>query len=91
MSRAKHDDGVSITVDDDGPGIPPEKRAYLFKRAPGTTHAVGLALMLVLDVVTAHGGTVEVATATQGQDRGTRITLRLPHAISVTHVGAAEP
>jgi signal transduction histidine kinase len=85
------DEGVSITVDDDGPGIPPEKRAHLFARAPGTTHAVGLALMLVLDVVTAHGGTIEVATETQGQARGTRITLRLPRAISVTHGGAAEP
>ena len=75
---AREEGVVAITVEDDGPGIPPEKLPWLFKRAPGTVHAAGLALMLVHEVVVAHGGTVDVKSATEGAERGTRVTLRLP-------------
>ncbi len=88
---AREDDDVLITVDDDGPGIPEEKLPWLFKRAPGTVHAAGLALMLVHDVAVAHGGSVEVKSNTDGEQRGTRITIRLPHAMCLSHAGAAEP
>ncbi len=88
---AREDDDVLITVDDDGPGIPDAKLPWLFKRAPGTVHAAGLALMLVHDVAVAHGGSVEVKSNTDGEQRGTRITIRLPHAMCLSHAGAAEP
>jgi signal transduction histidine kinase len=75
---AREPDAVVVTVEDDGPGIPPDTIPWLFRRRPGATHAAGLALMLIHDVVAAHGGTVKVTSATEGAARGTRVTLRLP-------------
>ena len=66
----------AITVEDDGPGIPKEKLPWLFERAPGTVHAAGLALLMVRDVVVAHGGSVDVAS----EPGSTRVTLHLPMA-----------
>lgn len=71
-------DGIVIGVDDDGPGIPPEKAANLFRRGAGVTHGTGLALMLIQDVLTAHGGRVDVKTSTDPASSGTTIALRLP-------------
>ncbi len=88
---AREGDDVLVSVEDDGPGIPEGKVPYLFKRAPGAVHAAGLALMLVHDVAVAHGGSVEVESHTEGRERGTRITIRLPHAMCLSHAGAAEP
>lgn len=70
--------GATITVEDDGPGIPRDKVPWLFRRAPNATHAAGLGLMLIHDVVVAHGGSIDVHSETEGAERGTRITLRLP-------------
>ena len=75
---ARAADGVTITVEDDGPGIPPDKVPWLFERRPGATHAAGLGLMLIHDVVVAHGGSVRVSSATEGPQRGTRVTLQIP-------------
>lgn len=83
---AREPEAVTVSVEDDGPGIPPQKAPWLFRRQPGRTHAAGLALMLVHDVVVAHGGSVSVASETEGPDRGTRITLRLP--LSASAAGA---
>lgn len=71
-------DAIGIAVDDDGPGIPPEKAANLFRRGAGVTHGTGLALMLIRDVLEAHGGTVDVKTRTDPFDSGTTVTLRIP-------------
>jgi len=77
--RVRRDaNGVAITVEDDGPGIPADKVPWLFKRRPGATHAAGLGLMLIHDVVAAHGGKVDVDSAIEGAARGTRITMHLP-------------
>jgi signal transduction histidine kinase len=67
-----------VTVQDDGPGIPAEKIPYLFERAAGATHAAGLGLKLIHDVVSAHGGAIEVKSSTDAFDHGTAITLRVP-------------
>ncbi len=69
-----------ITVSDDGPGVPPEILAHLFQRAPGAPHAGGLALLVVRDVIRAHGGSVDVASSTDPETHGTTVTLRLPAA-----------
>jgi signal transduction histidine kinase len=69
---------VAISVQDDGPGIPPERIPWLFARQPGRATAVGLALMLIRDVVAAHGGDIQVESETQAPDSGTTVTLRLP-------------
>jgi signal transduction histidine kinase len=69
---------LTITVQDDGPGIPADKLPWLFARKPGTQRAAGVGLMLVRDVVAAHGGTVTVESHTDAVDHGTAVTLRLP-------------
>ncbi|MGO8994382.1 MAG: sensor histidine kinase [Polyangiaceae bacterium] len=69
---------VVVAVDDDGPGIPADKVANLFRRGHGVTHGTGLALMLIEDVVAAHGGTIEVKSKCDAFASGTTITLRLP-------------
>ena len=71
-------DAATIAVEDDGPGIASDKLPWLFRRKPSARHAAGLGLMLIHDVVVAHGGSVAVRSATEGAERGTRITLRLP-------------
>jgi signal transduction histidine kinase len=69
---------VLVSVEDDGPGIPPEKQANLFQRGQGVTHGTGLSLMLIEDVVAAHGGKVEVRSKCDPFECGTSVTLRLP-------------
>ncbi|MGY4644003.1 ATP-binding protein [Cellulomonas sp. URHB0016] len=91
-------DDVVVQVVDDGPGIPPDLRARVFDRfARGEASRVrnggstGLGLAIAHAVVTAHGGTLDVACATgaetetetqTGTGTGTTFTVRLPHASS---------
>ncbi len=69
-----------ITVDDAGPGIPPDQRDAMFERfrrgvgvqdRPGS----GLGLAIVRQDIAAHGGTVTIGDAPGG---GCRIIVRLP-------------
>ena len=69
---------VIVSVEDDGPGIPPDKLANLFVRGQGVTHGTGLSLMLIQDVITAHGGRIDVTSQHDPFAGGTTITLRLP-------------
>ena len=69
---------VTITVRDNGPGIPKAKLQWLIDRDPRTQQAAGLALVLLKDVVAAHGGRMEVESSTAQSDHGTRVTLHLP-------------
>lgn len=65
-------------VQDSGPGIPPEIRDRIFE--PFTTtkpKGAGIGLSLVLSVIEAHQGTVEVQTAAT---TGTLFTIQLPLA-----------
>jgi signal transduction histidine kinase len=77
--RLRAEDGlVAVSVEDDGPGIPPDKVAKLFLRGHGVTHGTGLALMLIEDIVRAHGGTIDVKSQCEAFASGTTVTLRLP-------------
>jgi signal transduction histidine kinase len=69
---------VSITVEDDGTGIPSSIRSWLVEPNPATGQAAGVALRLVHDVVVAHGGGMVVKSSTDVDDRGTTVTLWLP-------------
>jgi len=67
-----------ISVHDRGCGIPPEIKTRIFE--PFTTtkeKGTGLGLSLVLSVVEAHNGTVEVEST---PEMGTRFTVRIPLA-----------
>ncbi len=73
---------VTVTVDDDGPGIPPQEYETVFRpfyrldqsRNPGTG-GVGLGLAIARDVARGHGGDVTTERAPRG---GSRFTLRFP-------------
>ena len=67
-----------IRVEDDGPGIPPEKVPKLFHRESEALHAPGLGLMLIHDVVVAHGGTIDVTSSIDAFNHGTAVTIQLP-------------
>ena len=76
------DDDATIRVIDNGPGISPEKRDQIFERFSRGNHAgrhgVGLGLSIVLRIVQAHNGTIEVDEAPGG---GTVFSIRLPKAV----------
>jgi len=67
---------VAITVQDDGPGIPADTVEHLFDRN-GRPQG-GLALLLVRDIVVAHGGRCDVHSRTEAFDHGTTVRLTLP-------------
>ncbi|WP_432937128.1 sensor histidine kinase [Kribbella sp. CA-253562] len=71
-----------LTVDDDGPGIPPERRQEIFERftrldaARDRDHGgAGLGLSIVADITRAHDGRIDVGDSPLG---GARFQLRLP-------------
>ena len=72
-------DGVEITVDDNGLGVPEEERAAVFDRfSRGSTAArsgSGLGLALVAQQAEIHGGMAALETSPMG---GARLLLRLP-------------
>lgn len=69
-------DPATVTVDDDGPGLPPgEDRERLLRRFErgGGDRGTGLGLAIAQQVSTAHGGSVELADSPSG---GARVVLR---------------
>ena len=80
------DDAVRLTVEDTGPGIPPEHLPHIFDRfykvdasRAGTTvpSGSGLGLSIVQAIVERHGGTV---TAENRPEGGARFVMRLGQA-----------
>jgi signal transduction histidine kinase len=75
-------DAVVITVADSGEGIPPELLPHVFERfvkGAGSSGS-GLGLAIVHDIVTAHGGNVEVESQAGS---GTRVRLTLPTRLAI--------
>jgi two-component system, OmpR family, sensor histidine kinase KdpD len=73
---------VRVTVDDDGPGLPPGNPADLFEKfrrgeREATIVGAGLGLTICRAIVRAHGGTIE---ARRRSERGTRFEFTLPIA-----------
>ncbi len=76
VSAALADGGVCLTVRDDGPGIPAEKLASIFDPYFTTKpEGSGLGLWIAQQIVTAHGGRLQVLNA---PDRGAIFTILLP-------------
>ncbi len=72
---------VRVTVEDNGPGIPPAERAHVFERfyrVPGTAaEGSGLGLAIVREVAAAADGTVELEETKGG---GLTVVVTLPAA-----------
>ena len=69
-------DRVLLTVEDDGPGIPPDQRTRIFEPyRSGKKTGLGLGLALVKGIVLAHGGSIEVEEGVWG---GARFRIELP-------------
>jgi len=74
--------GVDVIVDDDGPGVPAEKREDVFRpffrldasRNP-ETGGTGLGLAIARDIMRSHGGELTLHDSPLG---GLRAVLRLP-------------
>ncbi len=74
-------DGVRLTVDDEGEGIPHEMRRRVFTKfwtGHGARGGTGLGLYLVNGIVRAHGGQVAILDAPAG---GARIVMDWPGAL----------
>lgn len=80
--RVRDDQGVQISVQDDGIGIAPDSLERVFELfaqvGSGTDggHGLGIGLFLVRSVVEMHGGRVTAASA--GPGKGSCFTLSLP-------------
>ena len=76
LSAAALPRSVQVTVDDDGPGIPPARRESVFRPfesdAAGGT---GLGLTIARDIVRGHGGDIILEDSPLG---GLRARIRLP-------------
>jgi signal transduction histidine kinase len=72
-------DGASVTVTDEGEGIPDEQRDRVFTRfwRSGRRGGTGLGLYIVRGLVEAHGGQIEVGSGPGG---GARFRFVLPAA-----------
>jgi len=73
---------VEITVDDDGPGIPPDRYEDVFRpflrldeSRNADTGGVGLGLTIARDVARSHGGDVVLGPSPLG---GLRVVVRIP-------------
>jgi len=73
---------LTVTVDDDGPGIPPDKREEVFKPFLRLDDArnqdeggTGLGLAIARDIARSHGGDINLSDSPLG---GLRATVRVP-------------
>jgi signal transduction histidine kinase len=80
-ARAEGPEAV-VSVEDDGPGIPPEDVGRIFKKFyqvedsfTGQVEGAGLGLALAKRIVEAHGGAIEVRSVL---GRGSVFTTRWP-------------
>jgi signal transduction histidine kinase len=71
-----------VVVEDDGPGLPGERRAEVFKRGERldeTAPGAGLGLSIVEELAKAYGGAATLGDSSLG---GLRVALDLPRAES---------
>jgi two-component system sensor histidine kinase PhoQ len=74
---ADGEDGLTLVVEDDGPGLPPDAETLLERgsRRDRRPDGQGIGLAVVRDIAADLGGMVETGASPLG---GARITLRLP-------------
>lgn len=82
VSLESNNNKMEIKIDDDGPGIPKDKREDVFKAfyrledsRNKETGGVGLGLSIAKDVIVSHGGTIELLDSPLG---GLRVLISIP-------------
>ena len=82
VSLGEQDDAISITIDDDGPGIPEDRREDVFKpflrleeSRSRQTGGTGLGLTVARTIVHAHGGGITLSNRDGG---GLSVNVKLP-------------
>ena len=77
VSAARRAGGTEVTVDDNGPGMPPKARDNLFSAFRGSVRAggTGLGLAIARELIEAHGGRITLADK---KERGTRFVFEIP-------------
>ena len=84
VSAKRRDSDVAVLIDDDGPGVPVERRDAIFRRfhserpADHFARHSGLGLAISQTIVEAMGGTIGVDETPSGT--GARFAIRLPAA-----------
>lgn len=80
--RVENGTGTILVVDDDGPGIPPERMEDVFEpfvrleeSRSKETGGVGLGLAIARSIIRGHGGDIELHNRAEG---GLRVTIRIP-------------
>ena len=81
-AQAESDEQLTLTIEDDGPGLAPDQRAAVLARgarldetAPGS----GLGLSIIDDLIRSYGGSLSLGDSRLG---GLLVTLILPRALS---------
>src|SRR5438876_9999931 len=91
-ATSRHDDGrLTITIEDDGPGLPGELQGYA--PAPGArfdekVHGTGLVLVIVRDLATLYCGSMKLGSSGLG---GLRAELTLPAVSNGLPAGLETP
>jgi len=82
VSAVTHQDAVTIAVEDEGPGLPPEQIEEAFQpfvrlepSRSTETGGIGLGLAIARSIVRAHGGSLILVNRPEG---GLRAEIRLP-------------
>jgi signal transduction histidine kinase len=90
LAAADADGKVTLSVTDDGPGIPPEERERVLApfyradraRTPGAVAGIGLGLTLARRVAEVHGGAIAIGprVSEHGRERGCRVSITIPRS-----------
>mgnify|MGYP000923929992 CR=1 FL=1 len=82
ISLKKSTNSITITIDDDGPGIPEKERENVFKpfykidKSRGDSKSsVGLGLSIASDIIRSHGGSIKLENS---PNDGLRVKIFLP-------------
>jgi len=75
-SKAQMDGGcVTVTVEDNGTGIPPEILAHVFERGISSSGGTGLGLPISKDIIESHGGVLNIKSE---PNKGVAVTFTIP-------------
>lgn len=89
----RRDGAVRLTVEDTGPGVPPEKRAMLFRKferlgaEKGAIEGQGLGLSITAKLVELSGGRISVGNRADGRP-GAQFVVEIPQGIVSAPVAA---